>query len=53
MSKYATRTPWSTAVDTELLKKLRQLAADTRIPLARPTDEAIEDLLKKYEKKNG
>ena len=58
MSKYATRTPWSTAVDTELLKQLRQLAADTRIPLARLTDEAIEDLLVKYnvitkeEKKN-
>ena len=25
MSKYATRTPWSTAVDTELLKKLRHI----------------------------
>lgn len=58
MSKYATRTPWSTAVDTELLKKLRKLAADTRIPAARLADEAIEDLLVKYnvitkeEKKN-
>ncbi len=58
MSQYATRTPWSTATDKELLKKLRQLSADTRIPIARLLDEAIEDLLVKHnvitkeEKKN-
>lgn len=58
MSRYSTRTPWSTAVDSELLAKLRQLANDTRIPMARLADEAIEDLLVKYnvitkeEKKN-
>lgn len=58
MSRYATRTPWSTATDTEILKKFRKLAADTRIPVARLLDEAMEDLLVKYnvitkdEKKN-
>lgn len=58
MGKYKTRTAWTTAVDTELLTKLRQMAADSRIPIARLADEAIEDLLVKYnvitkeEKKN-
>lgn len=58
MSQYRTREQWSTAVDKELLAKLRQLSADTRIPTSRLTDEAIEDLLVKYnvitkeEKKN-
>ena len=58
MSGYKNRTPWSTATDNELLAKFRQLAADTRIPAARLLDEAIEDLLVKYnvitkeEKKN-
>ena len=58
MSGYKNRTPWSTATDNELLTKFRKLAADTRIPAARLLDEAIEDLLVKYnvitkeEKKN-
>ena len=30
-----------------------RLAEETRIPNSRLLDEAIEDLLKKYEKKNG
>lgn len=47
-SRYSTRTPWSTATDTVLLEKLRQLAASTRIPASRLLDEAIEDLLVKY-----
>ena len=58
MGKYKTRTAWTTATDNELLAKFRQLAAVTRIPAARLLDEAIEDLLVKYnvitkeEKKN-
>lgn len=58
MSRYTTRTPWTTSTDNDLLKQLRQLSADTRIPAARLLDEAIEDLLVKYnvitkdEKKN-
>lgn len=58
MSKYKTRTAWTTVVDNDLLAKFRQLATDSRIPIARLADEAIEDLLVKYnvitkeEKKN-
>ena len=58
MSRYSTRTPWSTAVNSELLEKLRKFANDSRIPVSRLADEAIEDLLVKYnvitkeEKKN-
>lgn len=57
-SRYSTRTQWSTATDTVLLEKFRQLATSTRIPASRLLDEAIEDLLVKYkvitkeEKKN-
>ena len=40
---------WSTATDKELLEKFRQLSADTRIPASRLLDEAIEDLLVKYQ----
>lgn len=58
MSGYKNRTPWSTATESELLEKFRKFAADSRIPIARLLDEAIEDLLVKYniitkeEKKN-
>ena len=52
---YKGDTTWE---NIKLLAKFRQLAADTRIPAARLLDEAIEDLLVKYnvitkeEKKN-
>lgn len=55
---YKNRTPWSTATDKELLERFRKFSADTRIPITRLLDEAIEDLLVKYnvmtreEKKN-
>ena len=58
MSGYRNRTQWTTATDKELLEKFRKLSADTRIPASRLLDEAIEDLLVKYniltkeEKKN-
>ena len=58
MSMYRNRTKWLTATDKELLEKFRQLSAATRIPASRLLDEAIEDLLVKYnvitkeEKKN-
>ncbi len=48
-SRYSTRTQWSTTTNTVLLDKLRQLSADTRIPIARLLDEAIEDLLVKHD----
>lgn len=47
--EYRNRTPWSTATDKVLLEKFRKLSADTRIPASRLLDEAIEDLLVKYQ----
>ena len=46
---YRNRVQWSTATDKELLEKFRLLSADTRIPASRLLDEAIEDLLVKYQ----
>ena len=41
---------FSTRVDDELIKKLKHLAVDEDESLGNLLDEAIEDLLKKYEK---
>jgi predicted DNA-binding protein len=43
-----TRDQYSTTIDKELLKKLRELSKKTRIDQSKLLDEAIEDLLKKY-----
>lgn len=40
----------TTSIETELIKKLKYLAADTERPLNELFEEAIELLLKKYEK---
>lgn len=45
----ATRERWGTSVDKDLLKEFKQLQKQTRIPMSRLLDEAIEDLLKKYD----
>jgi len=37
----------------ELVEPFNELSKKTRVPKSRLLDEAIEDLLKKYEKKNG
>lgn len=42
---------FSTRVDESLIKKLKHLAVDEDESLSNLLDEAIEDLLKKYEKK--
>jgi predicted transcriptional regulator len=42
---------FSTRIDDELIKKLKHLAVDEDESLGNLLDEAIEDLLKKYEKK--
>lgn len=47
------RTRFVSSLKNELVPKWNKLAEDTRIPKSRLLDEAIEDLLKKYEKKNG
>jgi predicted DNA-binding protein len=42
------REQYSTSLDPELLKGLRELAKEQRKKQAQLLDEAIEDLLKKY-----
>ena len=41
------RKPLSNAVKTELYEGLRELSKDTKIPISKLLDEAIEDLLEK------
>jgi hypothetical protein len=41
----------TTSIETELIKKLKYLAVDREKPLNELFEEAIELLLKKYEKK--
>ncbi len=50
MSDLTTRTRIGNTINTELLKEFKQLSKDTKIPMSRLLDEAIEDLLKKYKK---
>ena len=45
--KYRTR--FTSSLKNELIPLFNQLAAQTRIPKSRLLDEAIEDLLKKYD----
>lgn len=40
----------NSAVDKELYEKLRKLSKDTKIPMSRLLDKAIELLLIKYER---
>ena len=48
MSDLKTRTRIGNTLDTELLKLLRELSYDTRIPMSRLLDEAVEDLIQKH-----
>lgn len=41
------RTPISNAVDNELYEALRDLSRETKVPISRLLDEAIEYLLEK------
>lgn len=45
--KYRTR--FTSSLKNELIPLFNQLAVQTRIPKSRLLDEAIEDLLKKYD----
>ena len=47
------RTRFVSSLKNELVPQLNKLSEETRVPKSRLLDEAIEDLLKKYEKKNG
>jgi predicted DNA-binding protein len=42
-----TRTPISNAVKTELYDQLKKLSEETKVPVSKLLDEAIEDLLMK------
>lgn len=44
------RVQYSTKIDSELKTKLIALSVSSRIPQSKLIDEAVEDLLKKYEK---
>ncbi len=44
--KYRTR--FTSSLRNELVRPLKELAEETRIPKSRLLDEAIEDLLQKY-----
>ncbi len=48
MSDLKTRTRIGNTLDTYLLKKLKELSNDTRIPMSRLLDEAVQDLIKKH-----
>lgn len=37
----------SNSIDKELYEKLKKLSAETKVPMSKLLDEAIEDLLKK------
>lgn len=42
---------FATRIDPNVLKKLKHLSVDAETPISNLTEEAICDLLKKYEKK--
>ena len=45
------RTRFTSSLKNELIVKFDELAKETRIPKSRLLDEAVEDLLTKYEEK--
>ena len=50
---YVNRARFTSSLDKTLVAPFNELAKKTRINKSRLLDEAIEDLLKKYEKKGG
>lgn len=47
------RVRFTSSLKKELMPELDRLSEETRIPKSRLIDEAIEDLLKKYEKRRA
>ncbi len=45
-----TRIPISSTIDIKLNKSLKAIAKETRIPISKLLDEAIDDLIEKYKK---
>lgn len=52
-SVYVNRKKFVSSLANSLIEPLNELAKETRIPKSRLLDEAIEDLLTKYAKKDG
>lgn len=50
-TKLVNRTKLISSLANELVEPLNELSRKTRVPKSRLIDEAIEDLLKKYEKR--
>lgn len=48
---YVNRTKLVSSLDNKLVEPFNELSKKTRVPKTRLLDEAIEDLLKKYEKR--
>lgn len=48
---YVNRKRLVSSLDKELVEPFNELSKKTRVPKSRLLDEAIEDLLKKYEKR--
>jgi hypothetical protein len=46
-----TRTPISSTVDKEIWQQFQELSKQTRIPASKLLDEAIGDLIRKYQTK--
>ena len=47
------RKKFISSLDKKLVEPFNELSRKTRVPKSRLLDEAIEDLLKKYEQKDG
>ena len=50
---YVNRTRLVSSLDNSLVQPFNDLSKQTRIPTSLLLDEAVEDLLKKYEEKQG
>ena len=48
MSDLKTRTRIGNTLNTNLVKKLKELSISTLIPISRLLDEAVEDLIEKH-----
>lgn len=51
--QYVNRTRFVSSLDKQLVDPFNALSKKTRVPKSRLLDEAIEDLLKKYEKRDS
>lgn len=50
MGELKNRAYFTTTLPKKLIDKLKELSNETRVPISRLTEEAVEILLKKYKK---